>query len=205
MPRFEDITGQKFNLLTPLYREDNKRGDWICKCDCGNTTRATITSIKKGTTKSCGCFKKNRLTKHGMTETREWHTWKNMLERCNLPTRRDFHRYGGRGISCCKRWNNFKNFYKDMGKKPVGMTIGRIDNDGDYSPENCRWETPRQQANNRRNNRLVTFGDKTKTMAQWSRATGINQDTLWRRLNRGWSTEDALTKPTRKKDRANLS
>jgi hypothetical protein len=135
---------------------------------------------------------------HGMTDSRTWRSWKGMRRRCNEPTNVAYHKYGGRGIGVCERWSSFALFLEDMGEAPAGMTLDRIDNDGDYSPENCRWATYREQANNRRDNAAVTYRGETHTYAEWSRRVGICRHTLRKRIHAGWTPERALTTPSRK-------
>jgi hypothetical protein len=137
-------------------------------------------------------YRKNNT--HGMSGTIEHITWMRMKSRCYNPNYIQYADYGGRGIEVCSRWiNSFVSFLSDMGEKPIGYQLDRIDNDLSYSPENCRWATPRQQANNKRNNRLLSFNGKTLTMSQWSRRTGIKVGTIWYRLKSGWSDERVLT------------
>lgn len=135
---------------------------------------------------------------HGMTGSRIHQTWSAMRNRCENKNNREYHRYGGRGISVCRKWSKFENFYSDMGEPPPGnYSIDRINVNGNYEPRNCRWATPRQQANNRTNNDKITFDGKTKTLMEWSRAIGISQDTLWVRIYRlKWPINKALTKST---------
>ena len=139
---------------------------------------------------------------HGMTNTKVWRAWSSMQNRCFNERNKDYPRYGGRGISVAKRWLKFDNFYKDMGQPPENSrkySIDRIDVNGDYSPKNCRWTTASQQANNKRNNDLITFNGETKTLMQWARHVGLSQDTLWVRIYRlRWSIDKALTKTTKR-------
>lgn len=118
-----------------------------------------------------------------------------MRARCLTPTCRDYPDYGGRGIKVCGGWSSFLSFLADMGEAPAGMTLNRIDNDGDYAPENCEWATPMQQANNRRSSTRVVFQGRTQTVMQWSREMGINRRTISARLRLGWPVERALTQP----------
>ncbi|MEM9927268.1 MAG: hypothetical protein AAF915_26585 [Cyanobacteria bacterium P01_D01_bin.50] len=125
--------------------------------------------------------------------------WRNMKERCSSSWKPNFHRYGGRGIKVCKRWlESFDAFYQDMGKRPSPKhSIERIDNDGDYSPENCKWATPKEQCRNKSNNRYITYQDKTLTITEWSRKTGWSTATINNRIKRGLPLEQVLTqKPT---------
>jgi len=125
-------------------------------------------------------------------------TWVRMRGRCNRPNVDSYPRYGGRGIKVCERWDNsFHSFAEDMGERPVGCTLDRIDNEKGYSPENCRWATKKQQSNNRRDNVFLTHKGVTKTLAQWAVATGINESTVLWRNKQGWATERVLS-PSRK-------
>lgn len=133
---------------------------------------------------------------HGMSKTTEYTSWRSMIARCYYPKDTEWDNYGGRGIKVCDKWrNSFTAFYEDMGSKSKGMTLERINTNGDYEPGNCRWATWREQANNKRTNRLITYEGKTKTVAQWSRETGIANINITDRLKRGWSIHDAFTTP----------
>lgn len=140
-----------------------------------------------------------REPQHGLTHTPEWEVWRRMRQRCSLKTRKDFPRYGGRGISVCKRWMRFENFLKDMGARPSPKhSIERKDNNGNYEPSNCVWALPVEQANNRRSSRILEFGQQRLTISQWARRLGMGHDTLSRRLKLGWPVEKALTTPIEK-------
>lgn len=136
-----------------------------------------------------------RNAKHGMTGTRTHSCWAAMRERCNRKNHPFYHRYGGRGIAVCERWNEFLNFLEDMGEMPEGMSLDRIDNDKGYSPENCRWATHAEQCNNTSNNRPITAFGRTQNLKQWAREYGMSHQALRHRLNAGWGVERALTTP----------
>lgn len=121
-----------------------------------------------------------------------------MIGRCTNPDHSSFMRYGGRGISICEPWLLFVNFLSDMGERPIGTTLDRIDNGGHYEPRNCRWATPKQQARNKRNSKLFTLDGVTATLAEWTELLGVNACTIPWRLAQGWSIRKALTKPPRK-------
>jgi hypothetical protein len=118
---------------------------FLCKCDCGNERRVKVGHFNTGKIKSCGCH----VERHGMYGTREYSCWSNMLSRCENPKNKRYKDYGGKGISVCKSWHKFNNFYADMGKCPPGYQIDRINNSGDYEPKNCHWVTPKQNMANR--------------------------------------------------------
>ena len=133
---------------------------------------------------------------HGMSYTPVWHSWMAMRQRCHYPNDINYKNYGARGIHVCERWmNSFENFYSDMGDRPQGMSLDRIDNDGDYCAENCKWSTKPEQGTNQRTNRFIEHAGESLTLMQWSRRTGLSKHTIWRRLEKGWSVEKTLTTP----------
>lgn len=195
------VEGMKFNRLTVIHLHhvnDNYQKWWECKCDCGKSVVVYQGGLKCGDNQSCGCFKKEnnaklmriRSTTHGMARTQEYQSWSGMWNRCTNPKYVLFHRYGGRGIRVCERWEKFENFFQDMGTKPKGMSLGRIDNDGNYEPCNCRWETPTQQCNNTRRSVRV----EGKTIQNLSDDLGIKKATLYYRRRHGYSPEQIKRK-----------
>lgn len=155
-----EMVGKKFNRLTvlELSHKMKRKPYWICKCDCGNTKVIEGYCLRVGSIKSCGCLYsmiKNHKT-HGMSKTSTYRSWVHMHERCLVTKCKDYKNYGGRGITICKRWlNSFENFYEDMGEKPEGLTIERIDNDSNYKLSNCKWATRKEQNMNKRNTLTV--------------------------------------------------
>lgn len=146
---------------------------------------------------SRACFYQG-LTVHGFSRGRDrtYRSWTEMRQRCTNPTCHKWKDYGARGIKICERWGEFPNFLSDMGERPLGKTLDRIDNNGNYEPSNCRWATPLQQGNNQRTNDLLTFNGSTKALTEWSRILNINQQTLWARLYRyGWDLQRAFMAP----------
>lgn len=124
-----------------------------------------------------------------------YNSWKSMMDRCYHSTCKSHRRYRGRGITVCKRWHSFENFLVDMGKRPIGRTLERVNNDGNYRPSNCRWATHAEQVRNTSVNRRITFRGETLILTDWARKTGINQRTLFNRIDTGWPIDLALTRP----------
>lgn len=173
-----------------------------CKCSCGSlvTVRADAVGVRAN---SCGCLNRelsaSRLkiaaTTHGLKGSSEHTAWVSMVQRCSNPSAVGYENYGGRGIQVCERWLKFENFYADMGPRPDGLSLDRIDNNKGYEPGNCRWATKVEQANNKRSNRLLTHLGKTQTVAEWSRELGLRSGTIRQRIDvYGWSVSSALSK-----------
>lgn len=196
----KDLTGQTFGRLTVLGRVGTK---WECLCSCGQTTKISAGSLVHGGSRSCGCLRSELMSTrmtgrgHGKVNTGTYKTWAAMRSRCNRPKDDSYKDYGGRGIRVCERWNDsFENFYSDMGDRPPGACIDRIDNNEGYAPANCRWSTAKEQANNTRRNIFFTYQGKIQTIPQWSEEYGLDRKVLWDRLNTlNWSIEKALTTP----------
>lgn len=198
-----DLKGQTFGRLTVRDRAENKRSDrtWLCVCSCGNTHIATSTNLVRGITKSCGCLRGDTLkalrTFHGLSHTKIHDAWSRMLQRCQNPNHEYYSYYGGRGIKVCDRWLEFQNFKADMGEPKKGMSLERLDNNLGYEPGNCVWATPKQQARNRRSNRIVLFRGKEAPLIEHCEDMGLAHATVSARLKRGWSLGDALTRKVR--------
>jgi hypothetical protein len=148
--------------------------------------------LTTGQTASCGCLKAEARLKHGGYKEPVYKVWHAMIERCSNAQHPSYKDYGGRGIMVCDRWTDFAAFRDDMGMRPPGGMLERKDTNGNYEPTNCRWATALEQANNRRNNRLVTLDGVTQTVAQWAAAMGLNRQTLLHRLNSGWDVQRAI-------------
>ena len=177
---------------------------WVCKCDCGNTKSIRSDALLSGVTKSCGCYNLEcisiRATKHGLSKHPLFKEWTGIKQRCYNPNERYYYNYGGRGITVCDEWLNnpeaFVNWCLSNGYKK-GLTLDRIDNNKGYSPNNCRWTTKKVQANNTRRNRVITYNNKTHTVAEWADIMNINYDILIHRLARGIDFEKAITTPVK--------
>lgn len=191
----EQMIGRTFGRLTVtgFYGTNGKKASFYCVCQCGKQVIRAGTNLKrkmKGE-QSCGCA----LKKHHAHGTRVHGIWRGMRLRCEDPSYTQYEDYGGRGIQVCERWRLFANFYEDMGEPGEGMSLDRIDVNGDYRPENCRWADRVTQQNNMRSNRHVEYKGETKTIAEWSRHTGLPYHVIRKRLNKSWPVEKALTTP----------
>lgn len=180
-----------------------------CRCECGKLARVRASLLKSGDTTSCGCWHRKRAAeakrKHGYcphgNPTKTYVVWQRMRARCERKTAAGFADYGGRGIQVCERWcgtEGFANFLADMGERPAGKSLDRINNHGNYEPGNVRWATAIEQANNKRNNVRLTLHGKTKTLPEWCREKQLNVDVVRQRLGKlKWTVERALTVPVR--------
>lgn len=205
--KFSVHPGEAYGRLTTIELVDYRRQSgyrWLCSCTCGNTATVFASNLRRGHTKSCGCLfaeqvKKPRpsITRHGQHGTPEYGIWANLKARCLNPNDAGFERYGGRGITVSDRWlGSFENFISDMGPRPSpGHSIDRIDVNGPYSPENCRWATTREQSRNRRSSAWIeAFGERL-ILTDWCARYGLDHSTVQHRLRRGWTPEAAVSSP----------
>ena len=211
-----DLKGQKFYRLTVLeraetrtYKSGGKAVMWKCRCDCGNITIVNGNSLRRGLTKSCGCWNLENLKtnnpnkKHGESYTRLYKIWEGMHKRCEKEHTKGYQRYGGRGIKVCEEWANYETFrdwalnngYSDE------LSIDRKDVDGNYCPENCTWSTNKEQANNRRTSKYLTYKGETHTIAEWAEIMNIPYGRIQSRLYLGWDTNDIFETPKLKANR----
>lgn len=206
MSKLIDLTGRRFNKLTVLRRvpADNGVTRWECVCDCGNITTVRGSNLKNGSVKSCGCLLHEKHNTSHMSHTRLANVYYKMKYRCTDPKNRAFKDYGARGITICEEWINPDNFYEwalNNGYK-VGLTIDRIDNNKGYCPDNCRWTTAKEQANNRRSCVLFTYNGKTQNLSQWCNELGLNYKLIHNRLFKlKWSFEKAVSEPVNEEKR----
>ncbi len=207
-----NLIGKKFGKLTVLFKVNRigstglKKVYWYCKCDCGNYKTIYTNCLKFGGTQSCGCIHKSekfreecsaRSTRHGHAKDGKISptskSWSEMKQRCLNINNKRYKDWGGRGIIVCKRWlESFENFLTDMGEKPKGTSLDRINNNKGYYKENCRWATPKQQSNNTRRNNMLTYKGKTYSMSQWAIVLGMKQATLNYRFRKGYSSKKIL-------------
>ena len=158
---------------------------WSALCDCGVSIEIASGDIKKGKIKSCGCYRKDRTTRHGYSGTRIYYSWGGMIQRCSNPNNRNYGQYGAKGIKVCPRWLKFENFLADMGERPAGTTLDRRDGNKDYTPNNCRWSTIEQQARNKKNNIFVNVNNAVMCIADASRLLGISFGAVTYRVQKG--------------------
>lgn len=201
MRTVKELTGRKFGNLTVVRFDSTQKGHayWLCRCDCGNTKLARGSHLIHGNVSSCGCGK-GHIT-HRESKTRLYTIWNDMRQRCENIKSPQYADYGGRGIFVCAEWHNYENFRKWAFENGYAnnLTIDRIDNNGCYCPENCRWATAKEQANNTRKTHLITYNGETHSVSEWARLLNIKQSTLSMRINKyGWSADKALGKEVKK-------
>lgn len=202
MSHTPDLIGKRFGYLTVVEKTDKRQGKnvyWLCKCDCGNMTYVTTSNLNQKQVFSCGCYRKKKSAeshfKHGCTNTKLFRVWCSMIARCYHSYDNSYVNYGARGICVCMEWKNSFSVFRDWAYSngyQEGLTIDRIDNDGNYEPSNCRWVSRKVQGNNSRINHTLTFNGETKTISQWSEKLGIPYQRLLMRVHRGWSIEKCL-------------
>lgn len=200
---FKDVTGGRFGMLTVIRPLGTFRNNtyFLAKCDCGRDAEVMRQNLTSGRQKSCGCL--HPQERHGHAREPEYKIWHGILERCLNQKAAGYHNYGGRGIVVCQAWrHSYEQFVADVGKRPTPEhSIDRIDNDGNYEPENCRWATTKEQAANRRlpkRRDAIEHHGRKQSVSQWAQEYGLKVETLAMRLKRGWSFEKALTTQLRR-------
>jgi len=208
-----DLTDRKFGQLTVIERVENSKWGlpvWLCRCECGEQTEVSGWTLRGGHQTHCGCGRGRRgersasrprksQSRGGLSKTRAYQRWYEMLRRCRDSGRDDWKNYAGRDITVCDRWLDFEAFLEDMGEPPPGMTLDRLDNGSGYSPENCVWSDRKTQARNRRNTRYVEWRGETRKLVELAEEYGIDNNYVHGRLNQGWSLERALTTPVKRR------
>lgn len=187
--------GKRYGRLLVLkYVSSHWNSKWLCQCDCGKRCVVPGCDLRTGSTRSCGCLR--HRTKHGAVNTPAYKSWSNMIQRCTNTGLETYPYYGGRGISVCERWKrSFAAFLADMGQPGPGLTLDRINCDGNYDSTNCRWATRKEQSRNTRRNVILTLNGDSMGLSEWSDKTGISYAALQHRVRRGWTTERALNTP----------
>jgi hypothetical protein len=166
-----NMVGKTFTYLTVIsyHKKHNKKTYWNCQCKCGKTVIVDGTKLRNNHTRSCGCYFKERVTKHGMWGTPIYNAWSAIKDRCYNINTKEYKNYGARGITVCNEWMDFTNFYNDMKDTyQTGLQLDRINNDQGYNKNNCKWSTPQENSNNKRNNHYLTIDGRTQTITQWA-------------------------------------
>lgn len=204
---FEDLTGKRFTRLTVLGLEDknpkSRKRTWICLCDCGKQIIVKNYALLNGNTKSCGCLKKeqnrNANKTHGLSRTPIYRVWGSMVGRCTNPKDHKYASYGGRGINVCARWRSFENFYADVSQMEhfgeKGYSLDRINNNGDYEPNNVRWANLTTQGRNKRNNHMVKVDGEQMTVSELCEHYNLNPVTVQSRIKKGDAGLDLIRPP----------
>lgn len=209
----ENLAGNKYGRLTVIEQTDDyvypngkRRAQWLCMCECGNIIKVEQSNLKRGNSNSCGCYNDElrilRSTTHGDRRTRLYGIWTNIKSRCYNPNSTSYSNYGARGILMCDEWKdsyyNFKSWANESGYIDSNdVTIERVDVNGGYSPENCIWASPKEQANNRRNTVFFTHNNETHSLSEWADITGIKYHTLFARIYKlNWDFEKAINTNT---------
>lgn len=202
-----DLTGQHFGRLQVLEFLGREKGQtwWLCKCDCGKNIRTASNRLKNGQTQSCGCYNLEmsslKNSKHKQYKTRLYRIWRGMVARCKYKYPNRFIHYSGKGIKVCSEWEKDFNAFAEWANQngyTDKLTIDRKDNNGDYTPENCRWVDYHTQACNRGNNHLLTYKGETKTLTEWAEEYDIDYTIIKDRIKLGWDVEKAITTPKMK-------
>ena len=205
MGTFVDLSGQVFGRLTVLRRAENygTSARFVCQCECGITRPIMAKNLRNGVTKSCGCLNNENKTTHGLSRDKTYSTWVDMKLRCLNPSHKAYRHYGGRGITVCERWLVFENFFKDMGVKPDGLSLDRIDNNGDYEPNNCKWSTWKEQRNNQRvsvKEVVINFNGVDYTLSALAKHTGKPKSIIRDRIKKlNWNVDAAVNTPLKER------
>ena len=203
MSKLIDLTGKSFGRLIVIsrieFQSKRREAKWLCNCICGSYTKVLGYHLRNSKVQSCGCLSLENKTIHNHSiskntiNNRTYISWQKLKDRCLNENNDKYEDYGGRGIKVCQRWlDSFENFLLDMGERPLKTSIDRINNDGDYLPENCRWATQKEQSLNKRTNRIINYNGKSKTLSQWSEISNTSPSLISYRIKAGWSTEQAL-------------
>lgn len=190
-----DLTGRRFGRLVVIRRSDTSPKHWVCRCDCGDEGDRFGPGLRGGKTVSCGCLRAARIgnlrRKHGKSDSRAYKVWQDMRRRCRDPRRKAYKHYGGRGIAVCARWQSFADFLADMGEPGDGMSLDRIDVNGNYEPGNCRWVTLADQKRNKRTTVFTEWRGRRVAMSVVAAETGLPYESIRYHVRRGMTGDDA--------------
>lgn len=212
-----DLTGMRFGRLVAIKPDGRmyNHAAWLCRCDCGNFRRHVVNDLTSGRIISCGCYQREQVgkrmraqkTTHGGRRTRLYTVWASMKRRCSSMTCKEYHLYGGRGIKVCEEWMDFEKFRKWANEHGYvenadrgSCTLDRINVDGDYCPDNCRWVDQKTQSNNRRKQKWIEIDGIVKTLSEWADISGISYSTIQYRLGKGWDAKKAIFQPSKKEN-----
>lgn len=193
-----EMVGKRFGRLMPIIdcgKNERNMLQYLCACDCGESKVIAGIYLRNGETQSCGCLRRESMSErngnlsHGKAKTSVYLSWQSMKTRCTNNKHKHFYRYGGRGISYDPHWETFENFYADMGDKPAGFTLERIDNSKGYSKDNCKWASRKEQLRNTISTVNLTYKGKTQCMLDWAKETGLKYSTIRSRVNLGWAAD----------------
>lgn len=199
----QNLSRQRFGRLVPICidgESSEMRPHWLCICDCGGAAIVRASHLKRGETQSCGCLAREiaggRVRTHGQSKTRTYKSWHSMRSRCSNANDPSYGEYGGRGIRVDRRWNWFETFLSDMGERPAGCSLERIDFNGDYTPGNCVWATATTQNRNKRDNLVLVHDGRSQPLSAWAQEFGLADNVLRKRISTyGWAVERALRTP----------
>lgn len=201
MSKRVDHTGSRFGswVAVAIDRTNGHRTWWRVRCDCGAAAVVRADSLTTGGSKRCVTCQsevsRQTHTRHGETRDPTWRSWASMRERCENPNFSAFKDYGGRGVKVSARWQSYEAFVQDVGYRPAGTTLDRIDCSGDYEPGNCRWATPKQQARNKRRTVYLEVNGERKSLSEWAEDRGFSHITFYKRYAAGWSDQDIVNTP----------
>lgn len=205
--RRKDLTGKRFGMVTaiePSFKNNHGAWQWLCRCDCGVIFTTCGSRLSGSRTKSCGCNQWSAVTKHGQTRSLTWNSWLSMRRRCDDLSSNRYHAYGAVGIKYCERWKDFAAFLEDMGERPVGTSLDRIDGSQGYSKENCRWASAKMQSRNRSVVRLFQLGNAQMTIGDLAKIAGVSTSTMRRRIiDAGMTPRAAIAAPIDLKQQRN--
>jgi hypothetical protein len=200
MAKAIEMVGMVCGRFTVIKRAEKNKGNdcaWVCACECGNICEVSGSALRTGKIKSCGCYRRDMKTTHGKRKSRIYDIWAGMIDRCENKNNKFYYRYGGRGIKISEGFREFGTFYAVVGDPPAGLSLDRIDNDGNYEEGNVRWATQKEQCRNTSRNKIIEHNGESKSMVEWGDNMGESGSLIFARIKRGWSESDAVSLPKR--------